>query len=55
LRKRDQRDYLRDIIVSIDDISDFIGGMSFDEFKRDKKTVNAVFMLMWIRTKSLWD
>lgn len=42
MRKRDQRDYLRDIIVSIDDISDFIGGMSFDEFKRDKKTVNAV-------------
>ena len=30
------------IIVSIDDIGDFINGMCFDEFKRDKKTVNAV-------------
>jgi len=30
-----------DILVSINDISDFVEGMSFDEFKRDKKTINA--------------
>jgi uncharacterized protein with HEPN domain len=42
LRERDQRDYLRDIIVSIDDIDDFVRGMGFEEFGRDKKTINAV-------------
>lgn len=42
MKKRDQRDYLRDIVDSINDVDDFIRGMSFEEFKKDKKTVNAV-------------
>jgi len=42
MRKRDYRDYLKDILDSIDDIESFIGGMSFEEFKKDKKTINAV-------------
>jgi len=42
MRKRDYRDYIRDIFESITDIENFIRGMSFEEFKRDKKTINAV-------------
>jgi uncharacterized protein with HEPN domain len=42
MRGRDYRDYLQDILDSINDIASFIMGMGFEEFKRDKKTVNAV-------------
>jgi uncharacterized protein with HEPN domain len=42
MRGRDYRDYLQDILDSIDDIENFIGGMGFGEFKRDRKTINAV-------------
>lgn len=42
MRKRDYRDYIRDILESINDIENFIRGMSFEEFKKDKKTINAV-------------
>lgn len=42
MRRRDYRDYLQDILDSINDIEDFVRGMSFEEFKRDRKTVNAV-------------
>jgi len=42
MRKRDYFDYLKDILDSIDDIESFIGSMSFEEFKKDKKTINAV-------------
>jgi uncharacterized protein with HEPN domain len=52
LRKRNQRDYLRGIIVSVDDIGDFIRGMGFDEFKRDDKTVNAVVRSI---ERNLWS
>jgi len=40
--ERDYRDYLQDIIDAINDIGNFIEGMTFDDFKKDKKTVNAV-------------
>ena len=40
--ERDYRDYLQDIIDSINDIGNFIEGMAFDDFKEDRKTVNAV-------------
>ena len=33
--------YLRDIIDAMDDIESFVEGMSFDEFKEDKKTFHA--------------
>ena len=42
MRKRDYRDYVRDILESINDIENFIGNLSFEEFSRDKKTINAV-------------
>lgn len=40
--ERDYRDYLQDIIDAISDIGNFIEGMTFDDFKNDRKTVNAV-------------
>lgn len=42
MKRRDYRDYLQDILDSVDDIESFIGGMGFEEFKKDRKTVNAV-------------
>ncbi|MBS7612146.1 DUF86 domain-containing protein [Candidatus Bathyarchaeota archaeon] len=42
MRKRDYRDYLQDILDSIKDIEDFTRDMSFENFARDKKTINAV-------------
>jgi uncharacterized protein with HEPN domain len=42
MKKRDYRDYIKDILDSIIDIENFIKGMSFEEFKRDKKTIYAV-------------
>jgi len=42
MKRRDYRDYLQDILDSINDVASFIGGMGFEEFKRDRKTVNAV-------------
>jgi len=42
MRRRDYRDYVMDILESINDIEGFVKGMSFEEFKRDKKTINAV-------------
>ena len=35
-------DYIQDILDSIQDIDNFIKGMSFDDFKNDRKTINAV-------------
>lgn len=35
-------DYIQDILDSIQDIENFIQGMSFDDFKSDRKTINAV-------------
>ena len=40
--KRVYTDYIHDILDSIQDIEDFIRGMTFDEFKKDRKTINAV-------------
>lgn len=42
MRKRDYRDYIKDILDSINDIENFIRGMSFEDFKKDKKTIYAV-------------
>jgi uncharacterized protein with HEPN domain len=39
---RDSRLYLADIVQASSDVAEFVGGMSFDEFKSDKKTVHAV-------------
>jgi uncharacterized protein with HEPN domain len=42
MKKREYRDYLKDILDSINDIESFVGDMSFEDFKRDKKTIYAV-------------
>jgi len=42
MRRRDYRDYLQDILDSINDIENFVRGMGFEEFKGDRKTINAV-------------
>ena len=42
MKYREIADYLQDIVDSINDIADFIEGMSFRAFNKDKKTVNAV-------------
>ncbi len=42
MRKRDYRDYIQDILDSINEMENFIEGMNFEEFARDKKTINAV-------------
>lgn len=42
MRKRDCRDYVLDILDSIDDIESFVKDMSFEDFRKDRKTVNAV-------------
>ncbi|MGB9621980.1 MAG: DUF86 domain-containing protein [Brevinematia bacterium] len=42
MKRRDYQDYLKDILDSIDDIESFIRSMSFEDFKRDKKTIYAV-------------
>jgi len=42
MKRRDYRDYIKDILDSINDIENFIRGMSFEDFKRDRKTINAV-------------
>lgn len=35
-------DYIQDILDSINEVEEFVGGMSFEEFINDRKTVNAV-------------
>ena len=42
MRKRDYRDCLQDIIESINDIEVFTKDMSFEDFAKDRKTMNAV-------------
>ncbi len=40
--KRDYRDYIEDILKSIDEVAEFIAGMNQQEFMADRKTKNAV-------------
>jgi len=42
LKKREYRDYLHDIMNSVSDIEDFVEDMTFEQFERDRKTLNAV-------------
>lgn len=42
MRKRDVTDFLQDIIDAIDNIEEYVGEMSFEQFVKDKKTVDAV-------------
>jgi uncharacterized protein with HEPN domain len=40
---RDYRDYLDDIINAVKDVEDFTKGMTYEDFRSDKKTLFAVF------------
>ena len=42
MKTREYKDYVRDIIESISDIEVFIKNMTFTDFVKDKKTINAV-------------
>jgi uncharacterized protein with HEPN domain len=42
VKKREYRDYLQDILVSINDIESFTVNMDFLSFQKDKKTIYAV-------------
>lgn len=42
MTERDIRDYLQDILTTIEMVDQFIDGMSFDDFQNDPKTVFAV-------------
>ena len=36
------RDYLLDIMASIQEVEEFVEGMSIEEFVKNRKTINAV-------------
>ncbi len=40
--KRTYKDYILDILSSIQEVEEFTKGMTFEEFINDKKTTNAV-------------
>ncbi|MEK7400069.1 MAG: DUF86 domain-containing protein [Candidatus Poribacteria bacterium] len=40
---KDYRDYLDDIINAIKDVEDFTKGMTYEDFRSDRKTLLAVF------------
>jgi uncharacterized protein with HEPN domain len=42
MKRRDLRDYLLDIIDSIDDIENFTENLTYEQFVKDRKTLNAV-------------
>ncbi len=42
MKTRDFMDYLQDILVAVNDIDSFVGNMTYDEFIKDRKTLNAV-------------
>lgn len=42
MRRREYGDYVQDIVDSASDIAEFTKGMTFDKFRKDKKTVYAV-------------
>lgn len=42
MKKRDYVDYFHDILDSIIAVKEFVEGMSFEDFKKDRKSVFAV-------------
>jgi uncharacterized protein with HEPN domain len=42
MKDRDFTDYIRDILISIQDVEEFTTGITFEDFLKDKKTIKAV-------------
>ena len=42
MKRRDLRDYLQDILDAVNDIEKFVAEMSYEQFIKDRKTLNAV-------------
>ena len=42
MKRKDYGDYLQDILDSINDTDDFVKGITFEAFLKDKKSINAV-------------
>ena len=42
MKSRDYRDFFHDILDAIKDIENFMDNLSYDEFVKDRKTLNAV-------------
>ena len=42
MKKRDYGDFVQDILDSVNDVGNFIKGMDFKEFIKDKKTIYSV-------------
>ncbi|NKQ38209.1 MAG: DUF86 domain-containing protein [Methanosarcinales archaeon] len=40
--KRTFKDYIQDVLISIQEIEEFTEGIDFEEFINDRKTINAV-------------
>ncbi len=42
MKARDFRDYLHDILDAVNDIESFVDDMTYEQFIKDRKTLNAV-------------
>jgi uncharacterized protein with HEPN domain len=42
MKERDFTDYIKDILISMQDVEEFTAGISFEDFLQDKKTIKAV-------------
>jgi len=42
MKERDYGDFVQDILDSINDVENFIDGMEFEDFIKDKKTIYSV-------------
>lgn len=42
MKERDFTDYIKDILISMQDVEEFTSGITFEDFLQDKKTIKAV-------------
>ena len=45
MKERIYSDYIQDILDTIADVEEFVSGLSFEDFKKDKKTLYAVIRI----------
>jgi len=43
---KDYKDYVQDILDAVNEIEEFVIGMTFQDFLKDRKTINAVIRSM---------